>query len=69
MAEPTRPDWDPRDPSVLRDQRQADDEMRDRCPVAHSDFLGWSLFAHRDVVEAVSEQRPAQPVDHAHDTS
>ena len=55
MTERTVPNWDPRDPSVLRDQRQAYDEMRARCPVAHSDFLGWSLFAHRDVVETVRD--------------
>jgi cytochrome P450 len=55
MAEPTRSDWDPRDPSVLSDQQRAYDEMRSRCPVANSDFLGWSLFAHRDVVEAVRD--------------
>ncbi len=55
MTERTGPDWDPRDPTVLADQRQAYDEMRARCPVAHSDFLGWSLFAHHDVVEAVSD--------------
>jgi hypothetical protein len=55
MTERTGPDWNPRDPSVLADQRQAYDEMRARCPVAHSDFLGWSLFAHRDVVEAVRD--------------
>lgn len=39
MTERTEPDWDPRDPSVLGDQRQAYDEMRARCPVAHSDFV------------------------------
>jgi cytochrome P450 len=55
MTERTEPDWDPRDPSVLSDQRRAYDEMRARCPVAHSDFLGWSLFAHRDVLEAVRD--------------
>jgi hypothetical protein len=55
MTERTGPDWDPRDPSVLTDQRRAYDEMRARCPVAHSDFLGWSLFTHRDVVEAVRD--------------
>ncbi len=55
MSERTEPDWNPRDPSVLGDQRQTYDEMRDRCPVAHSDFLGWSLFAYRDVVEAVRD--------------
>jgi cytochrome P450 len=26
--------------------------MRERCPVAHSETLGWSLFAHRDVTTA-----------------
>lgn len=55
MAERTVPNWDPRDPSVLSDQRRAYDEMRARCPVAHSDLLGWSLFAHRDVVDAVRD--------------
>jgi cytochrome P450 len=29
--------------------------MRARCPVAYSDFLGWSLFAHGDVAEAVRD--------------
>lgn len=42
-------DWDPRDSSVLDDQRAAYDTMRHRCPVAYSDFLGWSLFRHQDV--------------------
>jgi len=55
MTARTETDWDPRNPSVLRDQRRAYDEMRAGCPVAHSDFLGWSLFAHRDVVEAVRD--------------
>jgi hypothetical protein len=62
MAERTGPDWDPRDPSVLSDQRQAYDEMRHRCPVAYSDALGWSLFAHRDVVEAVHDTASARRV-------
>lgn len=42
-------DWDPRDDAVLKDQRRAYDEMRERCPVAHSDFLDWSLFRHADI--------------------
>ena len=37
------PDWDPRDQLVLEDQRAAYDGMRERCPVARSEFLGWSL--------------------------
>lgn len=49
------PDWDPRDPAVLRDQRKAYDEMRQRCPVAYSDFLGWSLFGYEDVLAATRD--------------
>ena len=48
-------DWDPRDPSVLEDQRRAYDEMRERCPVAHSEFMGWSLFRHEDVLRVVAD--------------
>lgn len=51
------PDWDPRDPSVLRDQRQAYDRMRERCPVAYSEFLGWSLFRYDDVLRATGDPR------------
>ena len=37
-------DWDPRAASVLADQDAAYDAMRERCPVAYSHFLGWSVF-------------------------
>lgn len=47
-------DWDPRDATVLRDQRAAYDAMRETCPVAYSDFLGWSLFRHSDVAEVLA---------------
>lgn len=54
MNEPTinspQPDWNPTSPEVLRDQRAAYDEMRRRCPVAYSEFMGWSLFRHQDVM-------------------
>lgn len=49
------PDWDPRSGQVLSDQIKAYDEMRDRCPVAYSDYLGWSLFRHEDVVRALDD--------------
>lgn len=53
-AEPSPPDdWDPRSPAVLQDQLAAYDEMRGRCPVAHSEYLGWSLFRHADVLQVV----------------
>jgi cytochrome P450 len=47
-------DWDPRDESVLRDQRAAYDEMRQTCPVAHSEFLNWSLFRHEDIAHVLA---------------
>ena len=52
------PEWDPLAPHVLADQRSVYDEMRGRCPVAHSDLLGWSVLRHADVLE----------VDHDHET-
>ena len=55
MSDQTAPDWDPRDPSVLRNQRLAYDEMRERCPVAHSNFLGWSLFRHEDIAGVLAD--------------
>ncbi|HZL06098.1 MAG TPA: cytochrome P450, partial [Coriobacteriia bacterium] len=42
MAENHPSDWDPRSQAVLEDQIAAYDELRGRCPVAHSEFLGWS---------------------------
>jgi cytochrome P450 len=55
MTERPRDDWDPRDPSVLADQRRAYDELRERCPVAYSEFMGWSLFRYADVVDAAAD--------------
>lgn len=48
-------DWDPKSTAVLRDQRTAFDEMRERCPVAYSDLLGWSLFRHEDVMRVLHD--------------
>jgi cytochrome P450 len=48
-----KPDWDPRSEDVLRDQRAAYDEMRERCPVAYSDFMQWSLFRHEDITRVL----------------
>ncbi|HMM46678.1 MAG TPA: cytochrome P450 [Thiobacillaceae bacterium] len=55
MNETRHADWNPLDPSVLEDQRRAYDEMRERCPVAHSEFMGWSLFRHEDVAAVLSD--------------
>jgi hypothetical protein len=33
--------------------------MRECCPVAHSEFLGWSLFRHANVVSVVADHQAA----------
>lgn len=48
-------DWDPRAPAVLEDQVGAYDAMRRRCPVAHSDYLHWSVFRHQDVMHVLHD--------------
>lgn len=48
-------DWDPRSRHVLNNQIAAYDTMRQRCPVAHSEYLGWSVFRHADVVAVVTD--------------
>lgn len=55
MSTHEQPDWDSREPSVLADQRRAYDDMRERCLVAHSEALGWSLFRHADVQAVLSD--------------
>lgn len=55
MHENPTPDWDPRDAAVLADQRAAYDDLRERCPVARSDLLGWSLFRHADIVRVLDD--------------
>jgi cytochrome P450 len=55
--EEQRDDWDPRDLSVLADQRRAYDQMRERHGVAHSGFMGWSLFRHADIVEVLADPK------------
>ncbi|NYT72759.1 cytochrome P450 [Halomonas sp. QX-2] len=55
MSHTNQQDWDPRAESVLDDQIAAYDEMRDRCPVAFSDYLQWSLFRHEDVMRVLND--------------
>jgi cytochrome P450 len=52
-----QPDWDPRDEAVLDDQIAGYDAMRKKCPVAHSEYLGWSLFRHADVVRVLNDHK------------
>ncbi len=60
------PDWDPRAAPVLSNQIEAYDTMRRRCPVAYSDYLGWSLFRHEDVVRALDDPRTFSSVVSRH---
>lgn len=55
MSEKRESDWDPLSEDVQRDQRAAYDEMRERCPVAYSDFMQWSLFRHKDVMRVLHD--------------
>ena len=48
-------DWNPKSDAVLDDQRRAYDEMRERCPVAYSDLLGWTLFRHEDIARVLND--------------
>lgn len=52
-----QPDWDARAPAVLADQIRAYDDLRQRCPVAHSEYLNWSLFRHADVMRALTDHQ------------
>lgn len=55
MSHTNQQDWDPRVDSVLDDQIAAYDEIRQRCPVAFSDYLQWSLFRHEDVMRVLND--------------
>ncbi|MCC7086413.1 MAG: cytochrome P450 [Pirellulales bacterium] len=49
MTDKHKSDWNPKDADVLRDPREAYDAMRERCPVAYSELMHWSVFRHDDV--------------------
>lgn len=57
MNKKLKPDWDPRSAAVLENQIAAYDDMRQRCPVAHSEYLHWSLFRHADVLRALNDHQ------------
>lgn len=65
-TERPKQDWDPRSETVLSDQIGAYDGMRHQCPVAHSDYLGWSLFSHDDVVRVLDDHESFSSVVSAH---
>lgn len=48
-------DWDPRSEPVQANQVAAYDEMRARCPVAHSPYRNWTVFRHSDIVRILDD--------------
>jgi cytochrome P450 len=67
MTEKKQLAWDPLDKSVLTDQIAAYDRMRKQCPVAHSDYLHWSLFKHAEIMRVLTDTRTfSNAVSHRH---
>lgn len=50
-------DWNPRSKEVLEQPLANFDLMRESCPVAYSDYMGWSVFRHADVLSVVSNDK------------
>ena len=62
--------WDPQAPEVQRDQRAAFDQLRARCPLAHSASQHTTVFGHPEVMQVLQDhatyssavsQHPAVP--------
>jgi len=66
MNENVQPDWDPKSQVVMDDQIAAYDDMRQRCPVAHSEYLNWSLFGHGDLKRALDDHETFSNAVSAH---
>lgn len=66
MPDKPQPDWDPRSDTALSNQIAAYDKMRSRCPVAFSDYLGWSMFRHEDVVAVLDDHQTFSSVVSRH---
>src|SRR5690606_31690208 len=66
MMSKTPNDWNPRDTSVLENQLNAYDQMRQQCPVAHSEYLHWSVFRHEDVVRVLEDHQTFSSAVSAH---
>lgn len=57
MLNSPKNDWQPEQEALTQDQRAAYDGMRERCPVAYSDFFNWSVFRHQDVMRTLLEDQ------------
>ena len=59
-------DWDPRSERALQDPLETYDAMRASCPVAHCEYLGWSLFRHQDVLQVLNDHKTFSNAVSAH---
>ena len=59
-------DWDPRSEPVQKNQIAAYDDMRGRCPVAHSAYGNWTVFRHEDTVRILDDHETFSNVVSAH---
>ncbi|WP_435105068.1 cytochrome P450 [Arhodomonas sp. AD133] len=55
MSDPSRTATDARGDTSAAHPPAVFDEMREHCPIAHSDATGWSFFRHRDVMRALQD--------------
>lgn len=57
MTTTTPPQWNPQSPEVLRDQRAAYDQLRERCPLAHSEAQQYAVLRHAEVMQVLQDHR------------
>lgn len=55
MKSNPQPEWDPRAEAVQADQIRAYDEMRQRCPLAYSEYQHWSVFGHAETMAVLED--------------
>jgi len=55
MNQHPEPDWDLLSDEMSREPLAVFDDRRERCPVAYSERLLWTLFRHEDVVRVLND--------------
>jgi cytochrome P450 len=55
MTEGVHQEWDPRSPEVLTDQIHAYDGLRAAAALGRSEYLGWSVLSHADVLTVLHD--------------
>jgi hypothetical protein len=49
--------WDEKIRNTRENPLLAFDDIRHRCPIAHSTYFNWSLFRHQDIVDVVNDHQ------------